>query len=178
MEDNAKVVAVLGRNRRLGRWRVAGHTLVVAVFGTCQLDLTRALIDEEDEAVELVVFALFGNVTVHLPQGTDVQPSGIAIASSASLNMDQADVRQAGAPLSLEWTTLFSRLRVTEEQGLPPAPSVPVAQNQPELAFELEGEAEPEAEVPAEPEAPAAEPRAEPEAEASTAEPSLATAES
>ena len=174
MEDNAKVVAVLGRNRRLGRWRVAGHTLVVAVFGTCQLDLTRALIDEEDEAVELVVFALFGNVTVHLPQGTDVQPSGIAIASSASLNMDQADVRQARAPLSLEWTTLFSRLRVTEEQDSTPPSSVPVAQTQPELAFE--GEAEPEAEVPAA--EPPAEPEAEPEAEVPTDEPALATAES
>jgi hypothetical protein len=68
MADNANVIAVLGRNRRAGRWKVAGHTLVVAAFGACYLDLTRAVVDEEDEDISMSVFVLFGSVSFLFPQ--------------------------------------------------------------------------------------------------------------
>ena len=129
MADNANVIAVLGRNRRAGRWKVAGHTLVVAAFGACYLDLTRAVVDEEDEDISMSVFVLFGSVSFLFPQGSMIRPSGMALLSSASVDMPLVDEVTDLVPVDLSWTALFSRIRVVEkptESRRTPLPQPPL----------------------------------------------------
>ena len=56
----SKVIAVLGRTVRAGRWKVAEDSLVIALFGKCVLDLRRAYVDEEDDELSMSIFALAG----------------------------------------------------------------------------------------------------------------------
>ncbi len=131
MSYTAKVVAVLGRTLRAGRWKLADDSLVIAVFGRCVLDLSRAYVDEDDDELSMTVFALFGSVSIVLPPGCDVEPSGIALLASSEVEIPSdksEDVTQnVLAPLDISWFAMFGRVRINE---LLPEP-------EPELTSEL-----------------------------------------
>lgn len=119
----SKVIAVLGRTLRAGRWKLADDTLVIALFGRCVLDLTRAYVDDEDEELTMSIFAVFGSVSVLLPAGCDVEPSGVAIAASSEIEIPSdrpADITKAAlAPLDVSWLALFAKVRVAEVPAEP-----------------------------------------------------------
>lgn len=141
MSYTAKVIAVLGRTLRAGRWKLADDTLVIAVFGRCVLDLSRAYVDEEDEALSMTVFALFGSVSIVLPPGCDVEPSGIAILASSEVEIpsDKADdiAQDVLAPMDISWFAMFGRVRINEQ----------VIEPEPEQVIEAERLAPPAVEV-------------------------------
>ncbi len=115
----SKVIAVFGRTVRAGRWKVADDSLVIAIFGRCVLDLTRAYVDEDaDDELSMSVFSLFGSVSIVLPPGCDVEPSGVAIASSSEVRIPSEkprDVtREVLAPFDISFIALFAKVRVAE----------------------------------------------------------------
>lgn len=118
MSYTAKVIAVLGRTLRAGRWKLADESLVIALFGRCVLDLSRAYVDEEDEELEMSIFCLFGSVSVVLPPGCDVEPSGIAFLASSEVEIpsDKAEdlTHEVLAPLDISWFAMFGRVRINE----------------------------------------------------------------
>lgn len=117
----SKVIAVLGRTVRAGRWKLAEDSLVIAVFGRCALDLSRSFVDEEDDDLTMTIFSLFGSVSVLLPPGCDVEPSGVAIMSWSDVEIPSeqpADITAAAlAPLDISFFALFSKVRVAEVRG-------------------------------------------------------------
>ena len=130
----SKVIAVLGRTVRAGRWKVSDDSLVIALFGRCALDLSRAYVDEEDEDLSMSVFALFGSVSILLPPGCDVEPSGVAIAASSEVEIPSErnpDItRTALAPLDISWLALFAKVRIAEVH--PESPSLRAAAGSPD----------------------------------------------
>ena len=116
----SKVIAVFGRTVRTGRWKVAEDSLVIAVFGRCVLDLTRAYVDEEDDDLTVSVFSLFGSVSILLPPGCDVEPSGISIAASSEIEIpsDKPEdiTSEVLAPFDISWFALFAKVRIVEAQ--------------------------------------------------------------
>ena len=125
MSHTAKVIAVLGRTLRAGRWKLADDTLVIAVFGRCVMDLSRAYVDEEDDELSMTVFALFGSVSIVLPPGCDVEPSGIALLASSEVAIPSdkpLDITKGVlAPLDISWIAMFGRVRINELAGQPKA---------------------------------------------------------
>jgi Domain of unknown function (DUF1707)/Cell wall-active antibiotics response 4TMS YvqF len=71
------IVALMSGAHRGGRWRVPEHTRVVAVMGGCEVDLRDAVIESPE--VTLDVFALMGGADVVVPEGVEVNVSGLAI---------------------------------------------------------------------------------------------------
>jgi len=69
--------AAFGRVIRRGRWRVARRMLVVSLFGDVDLDLRHA--EVEDPVVSVNALALFGNVDIYVPEGTEVDVGGVVI---------------------------------------------------------------------------------------------------
>lgn len=114
----SKVIAVLGRTLRAGRWKLAEDTLVISFFGRCVLDLTRAYVDDEDDELTMSVFAAFGSVSILLPPGCDVEPSGVAIVASSDVEIPSdrpEDITKTSlAPLDVSWLALFAKVRVAE----------------------------------------------------------------
>jgi len=126
-----KIHAILGRSRRTGRWRLGPKTSVIAMLGSCRLDLRDAQIDGEISKMTASVF--LGSVTIVVPPGVEVRPSGMSLLGSASVNVPPFD--EVGEPvlIELEWTTIFGRLRAgaeiepeeAEAAEVPPAAPAP-----------------------------------------------------
>lgn len=118
MSYTAKVIAVLGRTLRAGRWKLADDSLVIAVFGRCVLDLSRAYVDEEDDELSMTVIAVFGSVSIVLPPGCDVEPSGIALLASSEVEIPSDKIEDVTAdvlaPLDISWFAMFGRVRINE----------------------------------------------------------------
>ena len=70
-------IAAFGNVERTGRWRMPGSGFVGVAFGDADIDLRRAELD--GPVVSLTAFVLFGNVDVYVPEGVDVDLSGIAV---------------------------------------------------------------------------------------------------
>ncbi len=136
----SKVIAVLGRTVRAGRWKLAEDSLVIAVFGRCALDLSRSFVDEDDDDLTMNIFSLFGSVSVLLPPGCDVEPSGVAIMSWSEVEIPSehsADITRATlAPLDISFFALFSKVRVAEVGGTGSVPVPEAAVVAPGLAPE------------------------------------------
>jgi hypothetical protein len=70
-------IAAFGNVQRTGRWRMPGSGFVGVAFGDADIDLRKAELD--GPVVSLTAFVLFGNVDVYVPEGVDVDLSGIAV---------------------------------------------------------------------------------------------------
>ena len=70
-------IAIFGQSTRGGRYRLEDNTTAAAVFGDCTIDLTHAHIDGDEVTINAI--AAFGNVTVIVPHGIDVDVQGAAI---------------------------------------------------------------------------------------------------
>ena len=71
------VFAMLGGNRRRGRWRVGDRVTAVAIMGGAEVDLRDAEIDCPE--VTIVAFALWGGVEIIVPEGVPVELTGVPI---------------------------------------------------------------------------------------------------
>ncbi len=69
--------ALFGHVARRGRIRLRGWTFAVSALGDLDLDLREATIDHPQVAV--TVLAAFGNVDIYVPEGVNVDVSGITI---------------------------------------------------------------------------------------------------
>ena len=88
-------VAVMGSANRRGRWRVAPLTNVVAMMGSCRLDLRTAEFSGED--ITINVATVMGSVDILVPEGIEVEISGIPVMGSKDLRLRDVP-RVAGSP--------------------------------------------------------------------------------
>jgi hypothetical protein len=71
------LVGIFGGGERKGRWRVKRRTNVLAVFGGYDLDMTDAVF--EGREVVISTFAMFGGVSITVPDGVEVRNHGNGI---------------------------------------------------------------------------------------------------
>lgn len=105
-----KMLAILGRCRRAGRWRVGGRVGILTLLGRCYLDMSDAIIDEG--RLRMKVTVVFGAATFIVPDGAEVRPSGMAFLASSSVDVPPDDPRSDLPTIEMEWTCLFGRLRI------------------------------------------------------------------
>jgi hypothetical protein len=100
-EPEEKIVAVFGENKRSMRWRLPGLLRVLAVFGSCELDLREAAVGADamrDHLVRITGRCVFGELKVTVPEGVDVELRGRTVFGSRSMNLAPV-ARLAGTPL-------------------------------------------------------------------------------
>jgi hypothetical protein len=90
------LVAIFGGAKRTGNLRVRQRLVCVAIFGGVTLDLRGALI--EGDEVTIRAFAMFGGVEVIVPEGVEIDLTGLALFG-AKQTSGQPGVLQPGAPL-------------------------------------------------------------------------------
>jgi hypothetical protein len=74
-------LSIFGSGRHSGPASASGHTVAVAIFGTLTIDLRDAVIDPW--GVSIHAFAVFGGVTVIVPEDVEVDCSAIGIFGTA-----------------------------------------------------------------------------------------------
>ena len=81
--------ALLGHVVRRGRLRLPGWAVATSTFGDLDFDLRDATIDSQTTAV--TVLAAFGNVDVYVPEGVNVDVTGLAVFGHRREWGDDAD---------------------------------------------------------------------------------------
>ncbi len=105
-----KMLAVLGRSRRGGRWSLAPRSSVLAFLGTCQLDMRRSSVD--GEMFKMKVTVVLGSATFVLPPGAVVKPSGLTVLAGSLVDVPESEETCDLPTLEIEWTTVLGRIHV------------------------------------------------------------------
>lgn len=90
------LVAIFGSTKRTGSLRVREHLVCLSVFGSTTLDLRGALV--EDDTMSVNAATVFGSVDVIVPEGVEVDLTGLAIFGSKETKGRPVQLRP-GAPL-------------------------------------------------------------------------------
>jgi len=75
-----RTIAILGSSERRSRWRVPRRTQALAVLGSCELDLRRAELAGDEVVID--AWAVLGSVEIVVPEGVDVEVTGVALLGS------------------------------------------------------------------------------------------------
>lgn len=116
-----KMLAVLGRCHRTGRWRLASRSSVLALLGLCHLDLRHSFV--ETERVRVKVTVVFGSATFLVPNGAEVRPSGMSLLGGSIVDVPEHDDTSDLPTLEIEWISVLGRLRIVTEDTIDAEPA-------------------------------------------------------
>lgn len=77
------VIAVFGEAKRTGRWLVRSGLEARAFFGSVELDLTEAVLEQRE--ITITANAIFGEVIIRVPEGVILHDEGSAVFGSRKL---------------------------------------------------------------------------------------------
>jgi hypothetical protein len=92
----SSVFAFFGHRRQTGRWRLPSALRARALFGDLHLDLREVTV--HDEVVDISAATLFGNLTVDVPEGVEVELTGFDVLGDRELRLAPVP-RRPGTPL-------------------------------------------------------------------------------
>jgi hypothetical protein len=100
------VTAVFGEQNRRGRWLVRNGLVAKAVFGSIELDLTEAVLEQRE--LTITATSIFGEVTLRVPDGVMVVNEGTAILGERSFDLASDTPYTADTPIvHVKGLTLF-----------------------------------------------------------------------
>jgi Domain of unknown function (DUF1707)/Cell wall-active antibiotics response 4TMS YvqF len=91
------IVGIMGGGDHKGRWRIASRCNVVNVMGGADLDLTGAVVEGPETAIQ--VFSLMGGSNIVVPDGVHVELSGFAFMGGNALKLEDGPPPPPGAPV-------------------------------------------------------------------------------
>ena len=92
----SSIVTFFGHRRQTGRWRLPSALRARALFGDLHLDLREVTV--HDDVVDISATTLFGNLTVDVPEGVEVELTGFDVLGDRDLRL-AAVPRRPGTPL-------------------------------------------------------------------------------
>lgn len=85
LDGGEPVVAVFGEAKRTGRWLVRSGLTARAVFGSVELDLTDAVLEQRE--ITIVAHAVFGEVIIRVPDGVVLYDEGGSVFGTRRLSL-------------------------------------------------------------------------------------------
>lgn len=104
------LIAIFGAAKRTGSLRVQQQLVCVAVFGNVTLDLRDALI--EGDEVNVRAITAFGAVEVIVPEGVEVDLTGLALFGSKETRGNPGTLRRGAAFVRVNAFVLFGSTEV------------------------------------------------------------------
>jgi Domain of unknown function (DUF1707) len=92
----SSIITFFGHRRQVGRWRLPGSLRARALFGDLHLDLREVTV--HDDVVDISATTLFGNLTVDVPEGVEVELTGFDVLGDRELRLAPVP-RRPGTPL-------------------------------------------------------------------------------
>lgn len=100
------VMAVFGEQKRRGRWLVRSGLDAKAIFGSIELDLTEAVLEQRELTISAT--SIFGEVKLIVPDGVMVVNEGTAIMGERNMSLSQDQPYTAETPIvHVRGLTLF-----------------------------------------------------------------------
>jgi hypothetical protein len=116
--DREWVVAVMGDSKRQGRWRVERPLAALAIMGDVVLDLRGAEVPQGN--VDITATAVMGDVKIYVPDGVDVQLSGIAVMGDKQVQVREA-AGQTAPKVVVKATVIMGDVKVLGDSYAEPA---------------------------------------------------------
>ena len=104
------LIAIFGSAKRTGSLRVQPRLVCVALFGNVTLDLRDALI--EGDVVTVRAITAFGAVEVIVPEGVEVDLTGLALFGSKETRGNPGALRRGAALVRVNAFVLFGSAEV------------------------------------------------------------------
>ena len=117
--DREWVVAVMGDSKRQGRWRIERPLAALAVMGDVVLDLRGAEVPHGE--VDITATAVMGDVKIYVPDGVDVQLSGIAVMGDKQVQVREAPAGQTAPRVVVRATVVMGDVKVLGDSYAEPA---------------------------------------------------------
>jgi hypothetical protein len=92
-----RVMAVFGEQKRRGRWLVRNGLDVKAVFGSVELDLTEAVLEQRE--LHVSVTSILGEVKLIVPEGVLVVDEGTSILGERNMALSATAPYTADTPI-------------------------------------------------------------------------------
>jgi DUF1707 SHOCT-like domain/Cell wall-active antibiotics response LiaF, C-terminal len=108
--DREWVVAVMGDSKRQGRWRVERPLAAVAVMGDVVLDLRGAEVPQGH--VDVAATAVMGDVKIYVPDGVDVELTGIVVMGDKKVAVRQAPAGQTAPRVTVKAMAVMGDVKV------------------------------------------------------------------
>jgi Cell wall-active antibiotics response LiaF, C-terminal len=108
----------MGDSRRQGGWRVERPLAALAVTGDVVIDLRGAEVPQGD--VDVTATAVMGDVTIYVPDGVDVQLSGIAVMGDKEVAVREAPAGQAAPRVVVKATVIMGDVKVIGDSQAEP----------------------------------------------------------
>ena len=102
------VVAVFSETKRTGRWLVRNGLHVRALFGSVELDLTEAVLEQRE--ITITANALFGEVILRVPDGVIVHDQGTALFGSRKASVGEVQFTPETPVVRVLGTALFGNV--------------------------------------------------------------------
>jgi hypothetical protein len=113
------ILAVMGSTERRGRWRVPEQCTVVAIMGSCLLDLRAARLSAP--VTTLTVVAIMGGVEVIVPPGVRVEMHGLPLMGSWSNRVHEENLPPEAPEVHLRGVALMGGVDVRARKPRPSA---------------------------------------------------------
>jgi hypothetical protein len=107
------MVSIFGSTSQRGRWRMPARVRCLAVFGETMLDLRQASTSEHEVTIEAL--SVFGGVDVIVPEGVDVELTGVSIFGSKEMRVAQVPVLPGTPLVRVRAITLFGGVTVVSK---------------------------------------------------------------
>jgi hypothetical protein len=104
------LAAIFSNSTRRGRFTLGDASTAVAVFGDCTLDLSAASIDDPNPLITAV--AVFGNVTVIVPDGIEVDLQGVPLFGSTKCEVGPTPPVPGSPVITVRAFATFGDIRV------------------------------------------------------------------
>jgi Domain of unknown function (DUF1707)/Cell wall-active antibiotics response 4TMS YvqF len=106
--DGETVVALFGETKRAGRWLVRPGLMSWAVFGSVELDLTEAVLEQRD--ITITANALFGEVKLRVPDSVAIIDEGGAVFGSRKLRAGSPPITPDTPVIRVRGVAVFGKV--------------------------------------------------------------------
>jgi hypothetical protein len=104
------VTAVFGEQQRRGRWLVRNGLDAKAIFGSIELDLTEAVLEQRELTISAT--SIFGEVKLRVPPGVMVVNEGVAILGERKFDLSDEPYTADTPIVHVRGFTLFGSVEV------------------------------------------------------------------
>ncbi len=112
------VVALLGDAKRTGTWRIDGGIGAVSVMGDVVLDLREA--EVRGREVDIVATCVMGDIKIIVPDGVDVELSGVTILGDKKVQVVEAPRGQSAPVVRVTAYVLMGDVKVIGDSRAKP----------------------------------------------------------
>lgn len=111
-------VAIMGDSKQRGKWRIDREIAALCVMGDVEIDLREAEVRTNE--VLITAYCMMGDIKIIVPDGVDIELSGVAIMGDRKVNVVEAPPGQNVPVIRINANVLMGDIKVIGDSHAKP----------------------------------------------------------